>query len=182
MRHPAAISHGLLIATTMLFWVAASAARLQADGASAAEPASVATVAAAPERAVLTPADLKLADHVGKVVVLDFWASWCEPCKLSMPWLSQLQRKYAKQGLQIVAISVDTDEKAMRTRLGEIDPGIIVVFDPKGQLAEQYELEGMPMTYLIDRVGKQVGSHVGYVEAQAAEREAEIAKLLREGK
>jgi thioredoxin-related protein len=56
------------------------------------------------------------------------------------------------------------------------------VFDPKGQLAEQYELEGMPMTYLFDRVGKQVGSHVGYVEAQAAEREAEIAKLLREGK
>ena len=147
---------------------------------------SLTTLAALPalaaDRTVIPAADFKLADHQGKVVVLDFWASWCKPCKLSMPWLSQLQRKYAGQGLQIVAVSVDKDEKAMRARLADIDPGIVVVFDPKGALAKQYELQGMPTTFLFDRAGKQAASHVGYLESAAAEREAEIAAMLGEGK
>lgn len=138
--------------------------------------------AAAADRTIIPAAEFKLADHQGQVVVLDFWASWCKPCKLSMPWLSQLQRKYAKQGLQIVAVSVDTDEQAMRARLADIDPGIVVVFDPKGVLAKQYELQGMPTTILIDREGRQTASHVGYLESLMAEREAEIAAMLGEGK
>lgn len=137
--------------------------------------------ALAADRTIVPAAEFKLADHQGKVVVLDFWASWCKPCKMAMPWLSQLQRKYAKQGLQIVAVSVDTDEAAMRSRLPDIDPGIVVVFDPKGVLAQQYKLQGMPTTFLIDRDGKQTASHVGYLESQAAEREAEIAAMLEEG-
>lgn len=141
--------------------------------AAAAEPAA---------RQVIPAAEFKLTDHAGKVVVLDFWASWCKPCKLSMPWLSKLQRSYAGQGLQIVAISVDTDEAAMRARLGELDPGIVVVFDPKGELAAQYKLEGMPTTFLVDRAGKPAGSHVGYLEKEADQREAEIAALLKEGR
>lgn len=137
--------------------------------------------ALAADRTIVPAADFKLADHQGKVVVLDFWASWCKPCKMSMPWLSQMQRKYAEQGLQIVAVSVDTDEKAMRSRLPDLDPGIVVVFDPKGELARQYKLQGMPTTFLIDRDGKQTASHVGYLESLAAEREAEIAAMLEEG-
>ncbi|MBK7673216.1 MAG: TlpA family protein disulfide reductase [bacterium] len=146
---------------------------LLATGAVAGEPA---------ERPVLAAAEFALADHAGKVVALDFWASWCKPCKASMPWLSRMQQQYGGQGLQIVAVSVDADEASMRSRLGDIDPGIIVVFDPKGELAAQYKLEGMPTTYLIDRAGKLVASHVGYRDADAGKREAEIAAMLKEGK
>jgi cytochrome c biogenesis protein CcmG, thiol:disulfide interchange protein DsbE len=151
----------------------AAIAAVAATAAVAADP-----VPAPAGRPVLAAGDLKLADYAGKVVVLDFWASWCKPCKLSMPWLSALQRKYGPKGLQIVAVSVDTDEKAMRTRLAEIDDGIVVVFDPKGDLAGQYRLQGMPTTFLFGRDGKPAGSHLGYLEKDAPEREAEIAKLL----
>lgn len=142
--------------------------------------ASFAAAADAPPagRPILAPADLKLADYAGKVVVLDFWASWCKPCKMSMPWLSSLQRKYGAQGLQVIAISVDTEEKAMRSRLGDIGDGIVVVFDPDGELARQYQLKAMPTTFLIGRDGKAAGSHVGYHEKDLPGREEEIAKLL----
>ncbi len=140
--------------------------------------AAGAAASAPAERHVLAAADLKLADYAGKVVVLDFWASWCKPCKMSMPWLSALQRKYGPQGLQIVAISVDAEEKAMRTRLGDIDDGIVVVFDPDGELARQYQLKAMPTTFLIGRDGKPAGSEVGYREKELPAREAAIVELL----
>lgn len=159
-----AVATHLLLALALLLPGLASAAE---------EPAA---------RPVIPAAEFRLADHAGKVVALDFWASWCKPCKLSMPWLSKLQRTYAEQGLQVVAISVDTDEAAMRSRLADLDPGIIVVFDPKGELAAQYKLEGMPTTFLVDRAGKPAGSHVGYLEKEADRREAEIAALLKEGR
>ena len=151
--------------------VLAALTALAATTAMAADPAPTA-------RQVLAPADLKLSAYAGKVVVLDFWASWCKPCRMSMPWLSALQRKYGAQGLQIVAISVDTEEKAMRSRLGDLDDGIVVVFDPDGELARQYQLKAMPTTFLIGRDGKPAGSDVGYREKELPAREAAIAKLL----
>lgn len=153
--------------------LALTVATALAAGAIAAEPAPKPA-----GRTILAPADLKLDDYAGKVVVLDFWASWCKPCKMSMPWLSALQRKYGAQGLQVVAISVDAEEKAMRTRLGDLDEGIVVVFDPDGVLARQYQLKAMPTTYLIGRDGKPAGSDVGYHEKDLPAREAAIVKLL----
>lgn len=161
----------LRLTTLAVVLALSSLAALAATAAMAADPAPAA-------RQVLAAADLKLADYAGKVVVLDFWASWCKPCKLSMPWLSALQRKYGPKGLQIVAISVDTDEKAMRSRLADIDDGIVVVYDPEGDLAARYKLQGMPTTFLFGRDGKPAGSHLGYMEKDAPDREAEIAKLL----
>lgn len=142
--------------------------------------AAVAADGPAP-RAVVPAAAFDLAAHAGKVVVLDFWASWCKPCRESMPWLSRLQREHGAKGLQVVAVSVDADEADMRSRLGELDEGIVVVFDPEGVLAQQYKLEGMPTSYLIDRGGKARGSHLGFRAKEAAAREAEIVALLGEG-
>ena len=133
-------------------------------------------------RAVVPAASFDLAAHAGKVVVLDFWASWCKPCRESMPWLSRLQRDHGAKGLQVVAVSVDADEADMRSRLDELDEGIVVVFDPEGALAQQYKLEGMPTSYLIDREGKARGSHLGFRAKDAAAREAEIVALLEEGR
>jgi hypothetical protein len=89
-----------------------------------------------------------------------------------------LQRKHAGEGLQIVAVSVDTEESAMLARLGEIDPGIVVVFDPQGVLVAQYDPEGMPTSFLIDRAGKVQASHLGFFAAETAAREAEVVALL----
>lgn len=144
----------------------------------AGESAPVATT----ERTVLAVADFALTGHQGQVVVLDFWASWCKPCRQSLPWLSALQRRHADKGLQVVAVSVDADEAAMRSRLGDIDPGIVVVFDPEGVLAKRYRLEAMPTSFLVDREGKVRGSHVGFLEKEAARREAEIVALLEDGR
>ena len=159
----------------LLFMLAGAAVASVASAASAVadEPAP---------RVVVPAAAFELAAHAGKVVVLDFWASWCKPCRESMPWLSGLQRQHGAKGLQVVAVSVDTDEGAMRARLAELDPGIVVVFDPEGTLAAQYKLEGMPTSYLIDRAGKVRGSHLGFRAKEAAAREAEVVALLEEGK
>ena len=163
MRHPA--RKALLILALVI--VAASA---QAQGAVPADNAGA--------RGVVAAADFKLEDYTGRVVMLDFWASWCGPCKASMPWMSAMQRAYGKKGLQIVAVSVDKDEKAMRSRLDLLDPNIIVVFDPKGKLAGKYKLDGMPTTFLIDRDGKMKGSHIGFRDAETDAREAELSALL----
>jgi thiol-disulfide isomerase/thioredoxin len=172
MRRPAVSSRGLVVVTAVLFGVVAGAPRLQAGETAAVAPA------APVGRVVVAAADFKLTEYAGRVVLLDFWASWCKPCKQSMPWLSMLQRKHAGEGLQIVAVSVDTEERAMLARLGEIDPGIVVVFDPQGVLVAQYDPEGMPTSFLIDRTGKVQASHLGFFAAETAAREAEVVALL----
>ena len=163
MRHP--IRKAFLV--LMLALAAVSA---HAQGAVPADNAAA--------RGVVAAADFKLESYAGRVVMLDFWASWCKPCAASMPWLTAMQRMYGKQGLQVVAVCVDKDEKAMRSRLDLLDPNIVVVFDPKGKLAEQYKLEGMPTTFLVDRGGKVQASHIGFRDAETDAREAEVAKLL----
>ncbi|MBK8167878.1 MAG: TlpA family protein disulfide reductase [bacterium] len=150
---------------------------LAAASARAGDPAP-----AAATRAVVPAADFELASYQGRVVVLDFWASWCKPCRQSLPWLSDLQRRHGEKGLQVVAVSVDADEAAMRERLGDIDPGIVVVFDPEGVLAQQYKLEVMPTSFLVDRAGKARGSHRGFMAKEADRREVEIVALLEEGR
>lgn len=178
MRQPAVSSHGLVVVTAVLFWVVAGPSRLQADEIAVAAPATLPAGASVAGRAVIAAADFKLAAYAGRVVLLDFWASWCKPCKQSMPWLSMLQRKYAGDGLQVVAVSVDTDERAMLARLGEIDPGIVVVFDPQGVLVAQYDPESMPTSFLIDRTGKVQARHLGFFAAETAAREAAVVALL----
>lgn len=131
-------------------------------------------------RGVVAAADFKLESYAGRVVLLDFWASWCKPCAASMPWLTAMQRLYGTKGLQVVAVCVDKDEKDMRSRLDLLDPNIVVVFDPKGKLAGKHKLEGMPMTFLIGRDGKVKGSHIGFRDAETGAREAELAKLLED--
>lgn len=165
MRHPARKAF-LVVA------LALAAASAHAQGAVPADNAGA--------RGVVAAADFKLESYAGRVVMLDFWASWCKPCAASMPWLTAMQRMYGKKGLQVVAVCVDKDEKAMRSRLDLLDPNIVVVFDPKGKLAETYKLEGMPTTFLIGRDGKVAGSHIGFRDAETDAREAELAKMLED--
>lgn len=131
-------------------------------------------------RAILAPGDFAVADHAGKVLVVDFWASWCKPCGTSLPWLSQLAAAHAAEGLVVVAVNLDEDLGKAQKQLAALDPAVVVVHDPEGVLAERYALEGMPSAFIYDRQGKLRDRHVGFVPAEAAAREAVILGLLHE--
>jgi cytochrome c biogenesis protein CcmG, thiol:disulfide interchange protein DsbE len=125
------------------------------------------------------PADtLGLERLRGKVVLVDFWASWCEPCRHSFPWLNAMQAKYADRGLVIIGVNVDRERADAERFLRDVPASFRIVYDPSGALAERYDVPGMPSSYLIGPNGEIVGRHVGFRNAARAEREAELQQLL----
>ncbi|OUS32843.1 thioredoxin [Thalassotalea sp. 42_200_T64] len=119
-----------------------------------------------------------LADNKGKVIYLDFWASWCVPCRKSFPWMNEMQVKYAEQGLKIITVNVDVEKFLADEFLQENPANFTVIYDPNGAIAKEFKLKGMPSSYLLDKAGKPVSAHVGFFNNKKAEYEAEIAKLL----
>lgn len=120
----------------------------------------------------------KLADLKGKVVYLDFWASWCGPCRKTFPWMNAMQKKYGPQGLAIVAVNVDENRKDADEFLAKLPAEFTVLFDAKQQLAKTYDLKGMPSAYLIDRNGVVKTIHAGFKESQIEELEASVKAAL----
>jgi cytochrome c biogenesis protein CcmG, thiol:disulfide interchange protein DsbE len=121
---------------------------------------------------------LRLDRYRGKVVLVDFWASWCEPCRHSFPWLNAMQAKYADRGLVIIGVNVDREQADAQRFLREVPAGFEIVYDPNGSLATHYEVPGMPSSYVFDPGGTLISRHIGFRNAARAEREAEIEKLL----
>jgi cytochrome c biogenesis protein CcmG, thiol:disulfide interchange protein DsbE len=116
----------------------------------------------------------------GKVVYVDFWASWCKPCKQSFPWLNDLQARYKKVGFEVVAINLDQESGDAKDFLQKIPAQFTVAFDPSGKTAEQFHVQGMPSSYLIDRQGNIRSTHVGFREEDRARLEQAVSKLLQE--
>jgi cytochrome c biogenesis protein CcmG, thiol:disulfide interchange protein DsbE len=108
-----------------------------------------------------------------KVVLVDFWASWCGPCRQSFPWLSAMSERYGKDGLVVVAINLDKDRDAAQAFLREFSPPFTVAFDPAGKSAEAFDVKAMPSSFLVSRTGRLVASHAGFVrrDADAFERQ-----------
>ncbi len=121
---------------------------------------------------------VELSRFKGQVVYLDFWASWCTPCRQSFPWMNEMQQRYAKKGLKIIAINLDSDKKLARQFISITHPSFTIAFDPHGTVAEQYNVEGMPSSYLIDRQGRLHSSHIGFRNKDKAALEQSIADLL----
>jgi len=107
---------------------------------------------------------VSLSDLNGEVVYLDFWASWCLPCRKSFPWMSELQARYQEQGLKVIAINLDEDRIAAEQFLKNLPASFTVAFDASGQSAEKYKVVGMPSSYIIDRQGRLQLTHVGFRE------------------
>ena len=124
------------------------------------------------------PLDVK--EWTGRVVYLDFWASWCAPCRQSFPWMQRMQRTYESQGLTIIAIDVDRSHADAERFLQRFHPDFEVRFDPAGSLAEQYKVVGMPTSALLDRHGKVRFTHVGFLPANEQKYEQQIRDLLAE--
>ena len=121
---------------------------------------------------------VKLSNYLGKVVYLDFWASWCVPCRETFPFMNQLQEKYGKDGLEIIAVNIDTKRPDADKFLAQYSSGFTVLFDPKRGVAKTYELKGLPTTFLIDRSGIVISTHLGFQKDRAGELEAHITKAL----
>ena len=116
----------------------------------------------------------------GRVVYLDFWASWCGPCRQSFPWMENLKSTYGSQGLEIIAVNLDMERADADRFLKKYHPTFDVRFDPKGELAELYKVHGMPSSVLIDRHGEVRYTHVGYRPIDGSIYEAQIRDLLAE--
>jgi cytochrome c biogenesis protein CcmG/thiol:disulfide interchange protein DsbE len=116
----------------------------------------------------------------GRVVYLDFWASWCGPCIQSFPWMETMKSTYEGQGLRIVAVNLDRDRADADKFLSRFHPTFDVRFDPKGELAEFYKVQGMPSSVLIDRHGVARFRHVGFRPIDGAMYEAQVRELLSE--
>lgn len=126
---------------------------------------------------VMAAEPLDLAQHRGKVVLLDFWASWCEPCRHSFPWLNEMQAKYGDR-LVVIGVNVDRERRDAEQFLAQVPARFHVIYDPNGELATRYEVMGMPSSYVFDTSGTLVDTHIGFRKAARAEREAELRELL----
>lgn len=125
----------------------------------------------APE--IFSGAPLSLAQYRGHVVLLEFWASWCGPCWRSFPVLDQMQERYARQGLVILGLSLD-DEPADALRFAEHhDPRFTLLYDAGGKIADSYQVDAMPRSFLIDAGGRIVGDFEGF--GPDLERELAVA-------
>ena len=120
----------------------------------------------------------ELHDYRGKVVVLDFWASWCVPCRHSFPWMNAMQEKYGDQGLVIIAVNMDAAVEERDRFLSAHPAGFSIVNDPEGELARTYGVIAMPSSYVFDRNGNQVARHLGFRVREQDEYEATLIEAL----
>ncbi len=127
----------------------------------------------------VTEFERQLAQYKGKVVYLDFWASWCTPCKQSFPWLNNLQTKYQQQDFTVFSVNLDANPEFAEQFLKEYPASFPIFYDAKGKLTRKFKLRGMPSSFLIDKQGKIVKAHVGFNKDKQAQYEKEIDELLR---
>ena len=115
----------------------------------------------------------------GKLVYMDFWASWCAPCAESFPWLNSMQAKYGDR-ISIVAIDVDSDPADGQAFLRTHPATFKISFDPQGQLAERYHIDGMPSTVIVDATGRVLHQHSGFYVDKAGDYEAAIEQAIKQ--
>ncbi|MDH3481084.1 MAG: TlpA family protein disulfide reductase [Gammaproteobacteria bacterium] len=124
--------------------------------------------------------DLDLADYTGKVVVVDFWASWCVPCRRSFPWLNSMNDRYAKDGLVIIGINVDRERESAAEFLQDFPADFEIRYDKNGVLAKRFDVQGMPSSFVIGRDGQTRARHLGFKVRRQDEYEAAIMAALQQ--
>jgi len=121
-----------------------------------------------------------LLEHKGKVVYIDFWASWCVPCRKSFPWMNAIQDKYKQQGFTVISINLDANKVLAEKFLLEVPASFPVIYDPRGKLAKHFDIQGMPSSMLIGRDGKIKLRHTGFFTNKIKQYEQEIEQFLTE--
>jgi thiol-disulfide isomerase/thioredoxin len=124
--------------------------------------------------------ELKLGDLRGKVVFVDFWASWCAPCQKSMPLFDAMAKEFPAARFQLIGVNVDKDVGAAKKALAKRPVSYTIVSDPSGTLPGRYGVETMPMAYLVDGDGAIRYVHKGFREGDIEKLREHIQKLLAE--
>jgi thiol-disulfide isomerase/thioredoxin len=123
---------------------------------------------------------VELSKYRGQVVYLDFWASWCQPCRKSFSWMNKMQSLYGKEGFKVIAINLDESREKANTFLKQVPAGFDVAFDPRGNTAESYNIKAMPSSYIIDKHGKVVHANLGFRGDDEEKLEEKIRNLIRQ--
>jgi thiol-disulfide isomerase/thioredoxin len=132
----------------------------------------------------MEPAAAQLPEAFGpvnaKVIWVDFWASWCAPCRRSFPWMNAMHERYAGEGLEIIAVNVDKERALADEFLGETPAEFRLHFDPSGGLAESFGVQAMPSSFMLDADGNVLATHYGFKLADTEEYEHAIRAALDE--
>lgn len=121
---------------------------------------------------------VRLADYRGKTVYLDFWASWCAPCRLSFPWMNEMQARYKDSGLRVLGINVDQKPADAKIFLDRFPAGFDLAFDATGKTPRGYEVKVMPTSVLIGPTGLVLAVHRGFGNDDRAGLEGAIRQAL----
>ena len=124
--------------------------------------------------------NLRLEDHRGEVVMLNFWASWCGPCRQEMPLMDELYSQYKDLGFTILAVNVDENREEAHRFLDKVPVHYPILYDPESSVSELYEVQAMPTTVMIDRDGNARYLHYGYQPGFEDDYEQQIRELVRE--
>ena len=128
----------------------------------------------------LTGKNLKLSEMTGNVVLINFWASWCGPCREEMPLLNALHKKYQPLGFTVLGVNVEEDAKNARGFLKNFPVDFPVLLDNKNQVSKKYNVVAMPTTVVVDRDGNMRFLHKGYKPGDEEKYHKMVKKLVRE--
>lgn len=124
--------------------------------------------------------NLRLKEQRGNVVLINFWASWCGPCRQEMPLLQDIQKKYSPLGFTVFGVNVDKDSSLANKILKDIPVSFPILYDPQGKVSQLYDIDAMPTTVIVDRDGKMRFLHRGYKSGYEDKYVEEIKQLIRE--
>jgi peroxiredoxin len=127
-----------------------------------------------------TGENLKLSEYRGDVVMINFWASWCAPCRQEMPLLEELYKKYSNLGFTLLAVNVEEDSSKADDLLRDIAVTFPVLFDNTNKVSKLYKVVAMPSTVVIDRDGNMRYLHRGYLPGYEVEYQKQVKELIRE--
>jgi peroxiredoxin len=116
----------------------------------------------------------------GKVVFVDFWAPWCDPCREEFPTLDALYKKYSNEGLEIIGIDIDSSEKLVTEFLRKVPVAFTILIDKKGAIRREYNIRTLPTAFIIGRDGVIRSVHMGFGKEFLQMYEKEIVELLKQ--
>jgi len=127
-----------------------------------------------------TGENLRLSEYRGNVVMINFWATWCGPCRQEMPLLDELYTRYERVGFSLLGVNIDDDSRRAMQMIEDLGVSFPVLFDARKEVSELYEVEAMPVTVLIDREGNVRYVHHGYKPGYEDKYLDQVRSLLRE--
>lgn len=124
--------------------------------------------------------NLRLSEYRGQVVMINFWASWCGPCRQEMPLLEDMYKRYAKLGFTILGVNVDNDPGKANNYLNDVKVSFPILYDTSSSVSKLYNVSAMPTTVLVDKNGNMRFLHMGYKPGYEKDYVKQIKQLIRE--